>query len=402
MRLSGVALTAILLIGASAPVEPDPRPTTEEQVDALAVLVSVEPSTELDGPVLVAGEVIGAHAGVPVIAKAWPDQETLDRHQPGDAVELVTIAAALTNTDGSFELVADPEAVAEATDGDERIVNFDVTAANAGAKVAMVSTSAVLSPEIAVDDSISGALTDELMIDADEPLTVDEISDTSEVDGIPPVAAEDSAPAGMECGTKLVQRLDRRPTIIGSTYSTAPRVTTQFIYTKGAESTFGIGFSQTGANASWTASSTAKISNGDVDEFDKKAGSHAKIYKKYLNYGKYKSVICDGDFGQIVSYTVRPIGRPFGSYEAGSTVPATPSAYCVRYSSTHHFSKGKAQYWSSGVALPAAMGFNASAQTAYSYESKIIMTRPDGTSYAVCGTGNVPEQVNTGRLVARP
>lgn len=63
--VSGVVLTASLLIGASAPIEPAPSPSTDEQIETLAELVEIEPSSELDGPVLTAGEVGGLGPGFP-------------------------------------------------------------------------------------------------------------------------------------------------------------------------------------------------------------------------------------------------------------------------------------------------------------------------------------------------
>ncbi|WP_029288386.1 hypothetical protein [Cellulomonas sp. HZM] len=415
-------MAASMLIGAAMPVAPDPRPPAADQVEALAKLVDVEPSSDLDGPVLAAGEVDGADAGVPVIATAWPDQKTLDSQRPGDEVELVTIAATLTDSDGSFKLVADPGAVAELTGGNERTVNFDVTAANAGDDVAVVSTSAVLSPEIVADKSIDDALAGDVTIEADEPLTVDDVAsarvrsgsatasghvefsttDVKSTDGPAKVAmSAATVTAGYKCGTVLLERLDKRPTIIGSTYSTSSAVTSQFIYESGAESSFGVGASKSGAFGSWEASGTNKITNGDIDEFDQHKGQHGIIYKKFQNYGKYRNVLCDGDTGQFVSYSVRPIGSPYGSYEAGSPVPATSSKNCVQYKSKHTFSTGKAQNWTTGVTLEPLIGFNASAQSGYTTKAEIVMSRAAGTYFTVCGTGNVPQQSNSGRLVAK-
>lgn len=417
--VSGVVLTASLLIGASAPIEPAPSPSTDEQIETLAELVEVEPSSELDGPVLTAGEVEGAGAGVPVIATAWPDQGTLDQQQPGDSVELVTIAATLTDSDGGFELVADPAAVAVLTGGGERVVNFDVTAANAGDEVALVATSATLSPEIAADETLEDALTDAVAIEADEPLTVDEVAGSSEVgeattargqasfatvalasaDEYEPTDSADATLDYYKCGTTLIERLDKRPTIIGSTYSTSTAVRSQFILTRGGASSFGVGTSKSGAFGSWSANGTSTITSEDTDEFPVKVGKHGKIYKKYQNYGKYRNVLCDGDIGQLVTYSVRPIGNPYGSYEAASPVPS--ATRCVGYASKHTFSKGKAQYWSTGVTLEALIGFNASAQSGYSSQVRTVTYHSSGGTYTVCGTGNVPEQSNTGRLVAK-
>ncbi|MCR6646972.1 MAG: hypothetical protein NVV70_02070 [Cellulomonas sp.] len=172
----GAVLTAAALIGPSAPADEGPRPPTAEQLETLAGWVDVTPSPELDGPVLTAGTVTGAGAGVPVMAMAWPDHEALGQQQVGDSVELVMIAATLTRSDGSFELVADPVAISALTGGGETTVDFDVQVFDTGAGVAQWSTSAVLSPEIAADDSLEHPLADDITIEADAPLTVDELA----------------------------------------------------------------------------------------------------------------------------------------------------------------------------------------------------------------------------------
>ncbi|CAM5792728.1 hypothetical protein [Cellulomonas persica] len=171
----GAALAAAALIGACATADAGGRATTAEQLETLAGLVDVTPSPELHGPVLTAGTVVGAGAGVPVVAMAWPDDATLGEMQIGDDVKLIPIAATLTGSEGRFELVADPVAVAALTGGSEVTVNFDVQVIGAD-PLAQWSTSAVLSPQIAADDSLEHPLADDITIEADAPQTVDELT----------------------------------------------------------------------------------------------------------------------------------------------------------------------------------------------------------------------------------
>jgi hypothetical protein len=173
VRSSAVASTALLLLGAAGVQAASTDSATPDQIAQLADLApDVEPSSELDGPTLVRGEVAGAGAGVPVVASAWPDQETLGDMKVGDTVDLVPFAAGLTDEDGRFELVADPAAVEELLGDDERIVNFDVTVPTAYGAPATIATSATLSVALVQDRE-------------GEPLTDDPVSIDAEVAGDP-------------------------------------------------------------------------------------------------------------------------------------------------------------------------------------------------------------------------
>lgn len=189
VRLVGVAVATAALLGASAPDGPPASLSAQTQNAMLAELAGVRPSSELAGPVIAAGTIEGAGAGVPVIAQAWPDEETLGEGEVGDFVDIVTIAAALTGADGSFELVADPEALAGRVGATAEIVNFDVTAFDAGCGLAMMATSAKLSVssgEVEVGDDLDEP---HLLVRAERPLTIGEL-----------VAAPGSATPPPACG----------------------------------------------------------------------------------------------------------------------------------------------------------------------------------------------------------
>ncbi|MCR6688308.1 hypothetical protein [Cellulomonas sp.] len=189
VRLVGVAVATAALLGASAPDGPAAPLSAETQNAMLAELAGVRPSSELTGPVIATGTIEGAGAGVPVVADAWPDQETLGRVEIGGFVDVVTIAAALTDADGSFELVADPEALAGRVGATAEIVNIDVTAFDAGCGLAMMATSvklSVSSGEVEVGDELDEP---HLLVHAVRPLTIGEV-----------VAAPGSADLPPSCG----------------------------------------------------------------------------------------------------------------------------------------------------------------------------------------------------------
>jgi len=189
VRLVGVAVATAALLGASAPDGPAASLSAETQNAMLAELAGVRPSSELAGPVIAAGTIEGAGAGVPVIAQAWPDEETLGEGEVGDFVDIVTIAAALTGADGSFELVAAPEALAGRVGATAEIVNFDVTAFDAGCALASMGTSVDVS--VSSGEVVLAAELDEphLLVRAERPLTIGEL-----------VAAPGSATPPPACG----------------------------------------------------------------------------------------------------------------------------------------------------------------------------------------------------------
>lgn len=396
-HLSAVAFTAVLLVaGAQAPSEPTDGPTPAQATQLAEYLPEIEPSTELDGPVLVAGHVQDASAGVPVIATAWPSPAELGDLKVGDTVELVTIAKTLTDTDGNYELVADPAAVKDVVGTAKKVVNFDVTAPTSKDATATTGASAVLSV------ATVAATSDEVLVEGDidsvasEPELIGEVT-TSSAD---PDTNPDAEPASCG-GATLVARYDDRPTIIGSSFSTTSKVTTDFEYQRGAESSLGYATSFTGKSGTFKNAGTRAVSSSSGTDYDTKKGAHKTIYKKYQDYGKFRYCFMSPGTLPVIQYQVAPIGVPNGSYTATAT--STPTAsYCVPYANASvYIERTKAQYWSSGVTLEGLIGMNLSAQTGWSSQTKLYIKRTSGTSFRLCGTNNEPEQTNSGRLIAK-
>ena len=394
-RLSAVACTAFLLVAAAQTPDTDPTDgATPGQLDLLeAYLPEIEPSDELDGPTLVTGHVDDAEAGVPVIATAWPDPAELADLEVGDKVGVVTIAKTLTDADGNYELVADPDAVKDVVGATEETVNFDVVVPTSeDIANATAATTATLSVK-KVSTPSNKVLTDvDVDIAAERPATIDEAA-TDTATSVRPTAS---------CGSSLVARYDDRPMTAGTSFSTTSKVTTTFQYKKGSESSLGVGFSAKGSAGSFKANGTHKVKSSSATTYDAKKGAHGTFYKKYQDYGKFFNCVVDINGYAVIWYSVSPIGVPHGSYTAKST--SIPTAkHCTRYSGASlTIDKSKAQLWSSGVAIGDKIGIDLSAQTGWSNETRLDIKRTSGTGFLLCGTTDKPEQKSPGRLVAKP
>ncbi|MCR6688843.1 hypothetical protein [Cellulomonas sp.] len=385
-----VLLAAVaLVVNVGAAAVPAPGPTVEQSGDLAQYVPDVAPSSTLEGPALVTGAVEGAPAGVPVIATAWPDQDTLGALRPGDIVNLVPIAASLTDADGSFTLVADPGAVRDLLGEDEQIVNFDLYVPTGDGEPARFAASAELSAEIVEDGSEDEVLAKvEASIEAAEPLTVDEVVNR---DG-------DTVTYNESCGAIFKTPLDARPMTVGSSYSTNPKVTADFTYAKGATTEAGVGFSVSGKVGSFEASGTTSVTSAATTAYDPVKGVHAKYYKKTQDYGKFTH-LCTAGASSYTYVDVRPVGNPYGGYVANVSTPT--ANHCASYGATLTLDEEKAMTWAGGVALDSLIGINLSAQTGWSSKTSLTFTRPTGVTYKVCGTKGKPEQPNAGQMVAK-
>ncbi len=392
-RLSAVASAAVLLVAAAqAPSEPTDGATPEQAQLLEEYLPEVEPSSELGGPVLASGHVEDAGAGVPVIATAWPDPAELGDLKVGDEVDVVTIAKTLTDSDGNYVLVPDPNAVKEAVGTAKKTVNFDVTVPTSK-DVALATTAASATLSVATAETSSSTILSEGDIDiaAERPAAIGEASSDN---GATPLAGD--------CGTKLITRYDNRPMIVGTSFSTTSKVTSDFVYKKGSESSLGYGVSSKNEIGTFKASGTHKVSSSSTTNYDPKKGAHGTFYKKYQDYGKFYNCLVGNDGFAIIFYSVSPIGVPHGAYTAkAKSIPT--AKLCTRYMEAGvTMEKEKAQLWSTGVAIGEKIGIDLSAQTGWSSATRLDLKRTSGTSFGLCGTTNKPEQPNPGRLVAKP
>ncbi|MGX9889955.1 DNRLRE domain-containing protein [Streptomyces sp. NPDC002276] len=376
-------------------------------------LAGITDSADLTTPVISSGTVKDAAgnvaAGADVVLYAWPDNESDDALEEGDSVKLQPVAKAVSDSSGGYVLrVASassltPEAAADGTVNLETVAysgshqalfsfprtlvtSSSTTAYLAAATDAVTSdtdstTIADTTPVVAdlvLDNALStseyssstvdaGNGVDEESSSAPESLTDDPDSATAsaadDAAAAESTASDTTADAGVTkgCSGTLKKKLGEHWVIAGQTYSATTGVQHSFEYSRGADSSLGVGVSATGAYGSFTGS-----------------GSISKSNSMTIGMGGRGSTISQ-------HYEVRARGYYGGAKTSAAYIPT--AKHCAYYQKDTHFTRttSHAITWTDGASLADVIGIDLSVETGYSSDATVDYTF--NANRCLCGTG---------------
>ncbi|MCX4853818.1 hypothetical protein [Streptomyces canus] len=400
-------------------------------------LAGIADSAHLTTPVVSSGTVKDAGgnvvAGADVVLYAWPDNDSDDALEEGDSVKLQPVAKAVSDSSGGYTLrigsasLLTPQA---ATDG---TVNLE-TVAYTGSHQALfnfprtlVASSGTTAFLAAASDSATAADTDTTPVAADlvldnpatptpassstdgstDPVAEESTSApqsvTDDPDGATPSADDDAAAAASAanattadpgvskgCSGQLKKKLGQRWVIAGQTYSATTGVKHTFSYSKGADSSLGVGVSATGAYGSFTGSGTVSKSSSITMDYPEYGNHKGVYYKTEFSYGKYLMTCGMGGRGSTISqhYEVRARGYYGGANTSTAYIPT--AKHCAFQINGSKFTRttSHAITWSDGASLANVIGIDLSAETGYSSDATVVYTF--NANRYLCGTGEAP------------
>ncbi|WP_262064512.1 DNRLRE domain-containing protein [Streptomyces sp. STR69] len=407
-----------------------------------AELAGITDSSDLTTPVVSNGTIKGADgntvAGADVVLYAWPDNESDDALEEGDSVKLQPVAKAVSDSSGDYTLrVASassltPQAAADGT------VNFE-TVAYSGSQQAVFnfprtlvtasSTTAYLAAttDAATSDTDTTSMADTTPVVADLVMDnalsisayssssdgasngVDEESSsapeslTDDPDSATASAADDTAAAESEasdttadagvakgCNGTLVKGLGAKWVIAGQTYSATTGVKHTFSYSKGADSSLGVGVSASGTYGSFTSSGSVSKSSSITMEYPAYGNNRGVYYKTEYSYGKYLVACQSPGRGTPVThhYEVRARGYYGGAKTSTAYIPT--AKHCAYQQKDTKFTRttSHAITWSDGASVADVIGIDLSAETGYSSDATVEYTF--NANRYICGTGGAP------------
>ncbi|MFE2212122.1 DNRLRE domain-containing protein [Streptomyces canus] len=405
-------------------------------------LAGITDSARLTTPVVSSGTVKDAAgntvAGADVVLYAWPDNESDDALEEGDSVKLQPVAKAISDSAGGYTLrVASASSLTPqaATDGTvnletvaysgshQALFNFPRTLVSssgtsaylaattdaAGTTVADADTSPVVADLVldnprqisayssstdgasnGVDeesDSTPGSLTDD----------PDSAAGSAEDDAAAAASAasdggDDTATAGVTkgCTGQLKKKLGEHWVIAGQTYSATTGVKHTFSYSRGADSSLGVGVSATGAYGSFTGSGTISKSSSITMDYPEYGNHRGVYYKTEFSWGKYLMTCSMGGRGAPVSqhYEARARGYYGGAKTSTAYIPT--AKHCAYQQNGTKFTRttSHAITWSDGADLANVIGISLSAETGYSSDATVVYTF--NANRYLCGTGGAP------------
>lgn len=205
--------------------------------------------------------------------------------------------------------------------------------------------------------------------------------------------------SSVQCRDYAYRDLGVRTALVGMHYSTTRSWDHTFTLTIGQSTTFGVGFSQSGAIGSWEANGTSTKSTTDVTDFPHSVGRrHDYTYYSWYEY-KY---ICDGI---LFGYHAKPVAHEGGTVTYAPSTSNIPSArLCLPYargSKKTTLDESDVAYTAGGGAnLLDVLGINFSTLTGYSSKAKVEFIA-NGSGLSLCGTNAYPARAGTRRLVGK-
>ncbi|MFE2423156.1 DNRLRE domain-containing protein [Streptomyces hokutonensis] len=401
-------------------------------------LAGITDSADLTTPVISSGTVKGADgnvaAGADVVLYAWPDNESDDALEEGDSVKLQPVAKAVSDSSGAYTLrVASASALTPeaATDGTvnletvaysgshQAVFNFPRTLVSSSSSTAYLAATT----KAAATDTDTTAIADTTPVVADLVLDnalstseyssstdgasngIDEESSsapgslTDDPDSATASAADDTAAAesaasdagaAKACSSTLVKNLGAKWVIAGQTYSATSGVKHTFSYSKGADSSLGVGVSASGTYGSFTSSGSVSKSSSLTMEYPTYGNNRGVYYKTEYSYGKYLVGCQSPGRGTPVThhYEVRPKGYYGGAKTSTAYIPT--AKHCAYQQKDTKFSRttSRAITWTDGASLEDVIGIDLSAETGYSSDATVEYTF--NASRYICGTGGAP------------
>ncbi|MFD4598093.1 DNRLRE domain-containing protein [Streptomyces sp. NPDC058464] len=401
-------------------------------------LAGITDSSSLTTPVVSSGTVKDADgnlaAGADVVLYAWPDNESDDALEEGDSVKLQPVAKAVSDSSGGYALrvasaaALTPEAAADGTVNFETVAysgsrqavfNFPRTlvtsssataylAATAGAATSDTDTTSIadttpVAADLVLDNALSTSEYSSSTVDAsngvDEESSSAPESLTDDPNSANASAADDTAAAESDasdtgvakaCNGTLVKKLGAKWVIAGQTYSATSGVKHTFSYSKGADSSLGVGVSATGTYGSFTGSGSISKSSSITMEYPTYGNNRGVYYKTEYSYGKYLVACQSPGRGSPVThhYEVRARGYYGGANTSTAYIPT--AKHCAYQLNGSKFTRtsSHAITWTDGASLSDAIGLDLSASTGYSSDATVVYTF--NANRYICGTGGAP------------
>ncbi|MEV6500091.1 DNRLRE domain-containing protein [Streptomyces prunicolor] len=410
-------------------------------------LAGITDSANLTTPVISSGTVKDADgnvaAGADVVLYAWPDNESDDALEEGDSVKLQPVAKAVSDSSGGYVLrVASassltPEAAADGTVNLETVAysgshqalfNFPRTLVTSSSTTAYLAATTDSATATSIDTTPATA---DLVLDnaptvtadsgsteaVDEESTSTPTSVTDDPDSATASAADDAAAAESAasdttddttadagvtkgCSGSLKKKLGERWVIAGQTYSATTGVKHTFEYSRGADSSLGVGVSTSGAYGSFTGSGSVSKSSSVTMDYPEYANHKGVYYKTEYSYGKYLMTCGMGGRGSTISqhYEVRARGYYGGAKTSTAYIPT--AKHCAYQQKDTKFSRttSHAITWSDGASLANVIGIDLSVETGYSSDAMVLYTF--NASRYICGTGGAPGGAHPYNFVA--
>ena len=393
--LAGVASAALVVSMAQA-AEAAPSP-----------ILDVEDSAAMEGESIAEGRVVdktGKSYGkkLRVNLYLWPSDDVSSSLELGDALKVIPVAKAWTNTDGTFSLKLDRNLEISRSVGGDDYMDLEAVVETPDGRAPhsfSVSTAQIEEYERGNSGKFKQALNLRLtpieageqparVKDADEVL-VEEYGDYTNK---------------LSCEWVLTRDLGNREVAVGSGYMTASGITNQFVFESGASTTMGVAFSGTSAYGGFSQSGTTTKTASGTQIYPKQTGEmNNRIYETYFRWGVFRERCQTStvDWFWSNNWESRPNGWAAGA--PTSYVNSAPTAtFCTSMPMGAEFRKvsGKAATWSSGVQVAGDIGINLSSQSGW---TSVVESRwTFQLNRKLCGTnGSIGGTSNTLRLVGK-
>ncbi len=171
------------------------------------------------------------------------------------------------------------------------------------------------------------------------------------------------------------------------TYSATTGVKHTFSYSRGADSSLGVGVSATGAYGSFTGSGTISKSSSITMDYPEYGNHRGVYYKTEFSWGKYLMSCSMGGRGAPVSHHYEARARGYYGGAKTSTAYIPTAKHCAYQQNGTKFTRttSHAITWSDGADLAKVIGISLSAETGYSSDATVVYSF-DANRY-LCGTG---------------
>lgn len=329
-----------------------------------------------DGWFTVSGSVTGASGPVHVWLYAWPSATVVRSLRPGQTVPLTVLGEQTTAT-GRYALSVNPGVLPG------RIVNLEVAAFGGGAMTARSFTRS----------RVASAGSGTVLAMPFGPAQM-----APQVANLRLRAAALTNPCGAVVFGSLVfkRNLGAKNTVVGATYSKASGVDTGFIYSRGQNSSLGVGLSGSSTYADFSESGTYGISSTQREPFPTYTGVASKYRVTQFRYGLFRW-FCSGPHGggSWANWQTQPTDFAGGT-SAPNANPNFRTPYCEHFiqNSGIDLDNSSSFTFSGGVSIKDAISVNLSAQTGYDEGAEVSYFVTARAGRWICGRNNNPGGTN--------
>ncbi|MDR1633345.1 MAG: hypothetical protein LBS27_00115 [Bifidobacteriaceae bacterium] len=341
--------------------------------------------------------------GALVTLEAWPRPEDLAAIPVGQAAQVTTVAKAVTDTGGQFELKIEDASLVDQYADDQGQVDLDVVVLVEGGRESAGFTAVVSADDSDGVEVISttedGTGTAGIELAATEPLSPQDAVEESET------------AAGLKDSYCNWFKWSTAPDVIMQfehLASTTNQVQGTTKYQSGRSSIVGWAAS-TKSTIGYSAKGTKTVTSNATYGFNTYTGPFSTRFFRYVGYDKWR-------FGCVPSYNpkitvwqeqyqIKPSGYAHGAKEDSKA--ATPSAgHCEPIANNVTYASHKATTFTGGVDfansfatidLQATSGRDSGISSTFKLKSGAT-----ARGFQVCGTTNFPFKNNPGALVAKP